>query len=315
MVMMRNRRSGFTLIELLVVIAIIALLIGVLLPALGKARGTARRVVSMANLRSNAQYVAAYSGDWKESFLNPFSPGTDALSQPWVWVPNPIGRPFGSYGWAYGPPYSTSASESYGYHWLAHMFYQDADASSRAKSNIAPDDVDLQLWYRNNNDSNAQTNFEWIFPSSYWYPPVFWQEHRRFANATRLQPDAANRWYFRRNKITDTIVPQAKVLFFENKDFSGKNKLMWNQAGATPQVAMVDGSARTVNMSNIIADTGLPADTTSNALPYPSGLWNPTEAEMGGNMLYGQGQGFKWTYGNPAFFWATRNGIRGQDVR
>jgi len=35
---------------------------------------------------------------------------------------------------------------------------------------------------------------------------------------------------------------------------------------------------------------------------------------MDSKYLYGAKQGFTWEYGNPAFFWATRNGMRGRDL-
>jgi prepilin-type N-terminal cleavage/methylation domain-containing protein len=309
-------RRAFTLIELLVVIAIIAVLVGLLLPALGKSRGEARRAVSRANLRSNSQYMAAYAVDWKDSFVNPFGTGTNNISQPWVWSQRPpAGNAFGTYGWAYGPPYSNSGSESYGYHWLAHTLYQDSDITSRAKSNVAPDDLDLQLWFKENNDSNAQSNLEWIFPSSYWYPPVFWQDPKRFAPAYRLTPSAGARWFFRRNLISDTLIPSSKVMLFEAKDFTNKSKPMWNSAAARPQVALVDGSARTVPMADIIIDTALPAERDTPLMLYPSGRWEPGEAEMGSAYIQFGLPRFRWTYGGPAFFWATRDGIRGRDLR
>ncbi|MBL9002141.1 MAG: prepilin-type N-terminal cleavage/methylation domain-containing protein [Phycisphaerae bacterium] len=308
---------GFTLIEILVVIAVIALLIGLLLPSLGSARGSARRVLSMANLRSNAQFNHAYSGDHQDCWVNPFVAGRGALSVPWVWAQHPPnGRPFGSYGWCYGDPYSISASESYGYHWLAHTQFHEHDIASRLKSNIAPDDSDLQRWLRGNINQNAQSDYEWIFPTSYWYPPTFWQDPARFANSTRPTGQASNGFFFRRNRTTDVITPSGKVLLFENKDFTSKTKPMWNTAGAKPQVALTDGSARTVHMSDIILETDTPTGTTPGMIRFPAGRWNPTESEMGSAYIqYGLAQGFRWTYNEPAYFWATRNGLRGRDIK
>jgi prepilin-type N-terminal cleavage/methylation domain-containing protein/prepilin-type processing-associated H-X9-DG protein len=60
----RPERGGFTLIELLVVVAVIALLIGLLLPALGKARNEAQATRCMASIRSVAQAVLMYTGDY-----------------------------------------------------------------------------------------------------------------------------------------------------------------------------------------------------------------------------------------------------------
>jgi prepilin-type N-terminal cleavage/methylation domain-containing protein len=310
--MSRPRRSGFTLIELLVVIAVIALLIGLLLPALGRSRSEGRRAISRANLRSNSQYMASYAVDWKDSFVNPFKSGDDGISRPWVWAQRPpYPYAFGQYGWTY----ESSGSESYGYHWISHTLFQDSDITSRLKSNVSPDDSDLQLWFKENQDNNAQNDTEWIFPSSYWYPPVFWQDQKRFVPANRLGGAASNRWFFRRNLMSETFFASSKVMLFEAKDFSSKKKPMWNTSGAKPAVALVDGSCRTVIMSDIIVDTATPTDRDSNLLLYPSGRWEPGETEMGNsNLLFGLPR-FTWTYGNPAFFWSTRDGLRGRDIR
>lgn len=61
-------RPGFTLIETILVVLLTALVMGLLLPTLGNARASARDTVSVANMRSHAQVLAAYAADWDDYF-------------------------------------------------------------------------------------------------------------------------------------------------------------------------------------------------------------------------------------------------------
>ena len=312
----RRATRAFTLIELLVVISIIAILISMLLPALGKARKSGQRIASLQNLRSNGTYMSGYAVQNKDCFVNPFQPrplcswDTNGTYVAWVWVQNQEC----SSGWAYGPAaYSGSGTESFGYHWISHTLYQDKDTASRVKSSVAPADRDLQNWFKNNRGQNAQTDLTWIFPSSYWYPPVFWQEAEHFSDVTRTTGQPKNHYFVRRNTFSECMFPAKKVMIFEGKDFVAPLQPMWNSIYAKPQVLLADGSGRTVNMTDIYAATASPSDTDPTKLPAPSGLWNPGKIEMDKKMLFGA-PNFTWDYTNPAFFWATRDGIRGRDL-
>ena len=307
-----SRRAAFTLIELLVVIAIIALLVGILLPALREARIAAKRVVSLANLRSCGGVTFGYTNDQADSLVNPFGTPvlTDACSVNstyWVWVHNRRCNE----GWPYSGAYSNSGTEAYGYHWYAHTLFDTEDKLSRIGAIVAPGDLELQLWFQNNRA--AEGDLHWIFPSSYWYSPTFWQKPTRFSGATRAIANAGNRHLINRNQITDITQPDKKVLLFEKKDHLHPARPMWNDPRSRTNVLFSDASATTINMRDVIADTD-PTGADPRKLKPPSGTWNPGDAEMNGYIEFGTNQGFRWTYGGPAYFFATRDGIKGRDV-
>jgi prepilin-type N-terminal cleavage/methylation domain-containing protein len=321
-------RRGFTLLELLVTISIVALLVSLLLPLVSDARLAGQRAVSLANLHSNTTYMSAYALEHKDDWLNPFtlsrlgtSPGWNSCCVVFEPVTHPADghNPY-EYGWDYGQEYSASGTETFGYHWLAHMFYADVDTLSHLKTNVAPADRALMEWYRDHAQAAADKGAGWIFPSSYWYPPTFWQDCTRFASERRARAENTNNFLIRRNKTTDVLTPSAKVLLFENKDFTAKDQPMWNTLRAKPQLACTDGSGRSVSMANIIHNTVSSGATAADRLLYPSGEWFESSAAGETEMTrfdYGIGFGFDWSqgYGQPAYFWGTRNGVRGRDVR
>ncbi len=64
---------------------------------------------------------------------------------------------------------------------------------------------------------------------------------------------------------------------------------------------------------------GSDVGTGWNILQIPASAFAPLNGTMSytidhdGYLEYGPNQGFNWTYGNPAYFFATRNGVRGRD--
>ncbi len=327
-----RKRGAFTLIELLVVIAIIALLISILLPALGQARIEGQRTVSLSNLHSNTVYMGFYATDRKDDVLNPFATtnrvGTAANETCQVLVNE---RVTNSPVWDYGTGLqSNQQTETFSYHWLSHMLYGDTPDISRMKSGFAPADRALLRMLRETTSSNAQTNMNWIFPVSYWYPPVFWQQATRFSlpTPTRAAATVGNNFLIARNRQSDIVMPNKKVLLLERADFyqpRGQGKTpSWNSPKSKVNVALCDSSARMVIMPNIIAATSTNAglSTTNSELLQPAGVWNPGAAELryffelGGSVDPQQSDfQFQINPAYPAYFWATRKGIRGLDIR
>jgi len=340
---MRNRRGGFTLIELLVVIAIIALLIGILLPALGNAQRTAKSVKSMSNLRSLGQIQAVYAGEFRDSLINPFNTsyvGGGLISGGWGSVRKPTAAGiyvFGDSGKWY--------SEMYAFHWYSLVGGWLSEGDYASEIQFAPlDNVLIQrvndLWFEAPN-FNLNTG---IWDGSYVLSPTAWFSAERYKADRRPNGIANNgpRSFARRNKMSDVAYPSQKALMWERFDWTKKTRRatifnpqqqiggiptdfgkenrppQWNNPDAEPAVATVDGSVSRVKISEINELTLSENEITKRAFT-PTDMWNMPYNTLQRYSMHEDG----FEIGNPnsgygqypAYFWATRDGIRGRDFQ
>lgn len=339
-------RRAFTLIELLVVIAVIAILVAIILPALGHGRRTAQSAVSKVQLGQWGDVQAAYASDFKNSFVNPFDaknpqqwvlPWYDVIGQGSLNVTNPSQIRGHNYG---DPEYCTLLFAD---EWAALAAQYLNSTTNASTSLLSPNDTAALIRYRKQVPLNVGVEDEFLYSTSYWASPTLWLGKEPFRTSSRVPIGYGDSRYWRRNRFDDAIFSEGKAMVFERFDFTktararrsgGREKYspMFNNPEATTRFVTVDGSVSSIPVSKLFK---LTASTNTNQserdLYTPAGFWDVPDLtlgdpntpqgvsagglgrdalENGDGTLLGIPGGFN-SY--PSFFWATHNGIQGQD--
>lgn len=342
-------KKAFTLIELLVVIAIIAILVGILIPALSSAQNTARLVKSQANLRSLGQIQEVYASEHRDSLMLPFQikgyrRGGGFVSRGWGLV-RKVGSdlpglefPYG--GGGYNTPWYT---EMYAFHWYSVVGGWLSSGDYASEVQFSPSD---RVLIQRVQDLADDPPPGWTLDTGYWdcsyvLSPTLWFSPERYRDngrpsAKRYDPAAS---FAKRNKMSQVAFPSQKVTMWERFDWTKKSRQatyrnptiglddpillgkepfppQWNNYDAEPSVATADGSVSRVKIQDIFSDL-YSDDPRVVRAANPTDEWDPSISALRyysmdedgfeiGNAESGMGK-------YPAFFWATRDGIRGRD--
>lgn len=344
-------KKAFTLIELLVVVAIIAVLIGILIPTLSSVQSTARLVKSQANLRSLAQIQEVYAGENQDSLMLPFQikgyRGGGGFSARGWGVVRKVGSdlpglefPYGGGSSGYNSPWYT---EMYAFHWYSVIggWLNQGDYASEVQ--FSPSD---RILIQRVQDLQDDPPRGWTLDTGYWdcsyiLSPTIWFAPERYKDdrrptARRFDPGIS---LARRNRMSQVAYPSQKVMMWERFDWTRKERTatyrnpaiglddpilfgeerfspQWNNYDAEPSVATADGSVTRVKIRNIFDDL-YSNDPQIVRAANPTDEWDPTITALRYYSMHEDG----FEIGNqesglgkyPAFFWATRDGIRGRD--
>ena len=341
-------KKAFTLIELLVVIAIIAILISILLPAIAGVQVSARLVKSQANLRSLAQIQELYAGEYRESLINPFDPGSyrsggGPVQSGWGRV-----RKVGSSSIAEFTQGSGNSnvwySELYAFHWYSVIGGWLSQGDYASEVQFSPSD--RVLIARNDRMQEDPPFPNWSLETGFWdgsyvLTPTAWFSPKRYEDdgrgpAPRNNPHASQ---VKRNYMSNVVYPSQKVLMWERFDWTSKRRVasyrnpsiaggqavvfgeealppQWNNYDAEPSVATADGSVSRVKIQDIFQNIYSEDESFARAF-RPTDEWDCSYSALEDYVMHedgfeiGDNRSGMGKY--PAFFWATRDGIRGRD--
>jgi prepilin-type N-terminal cleavage/methylation domain-containing protein len=216
-----SRSRGFTLIEMLVTVLLVAVLISLLAPSLGQVRRSAHQVKSLSNLRSHASMFNLYTGDWKDTWPYFTYPEADWTV---LRVPNR--------GLAYRTMY-------FGAHAMWNIALGEDMYGDVFHDSFYPPSYRLS-------DGGRSSPTKYSYPCAFIAHPTYWDLNGRFGRH-QLQP----------TKAGDVTYPGHKFLFVSLYPvFFSPSTSTARRSGST-EVAFVDGSARSVDLSRItVSDMG-----------------------------------------------------------
>lgn len=168
--------KGFTLVETLLVVALIGILVSLPLPSLGRVKASVQDAVSLSNMRSHAQVLAAYAGDWSDY--------VPAITHPRATLSVIRGG-----GEVYTVPYFHAA-----YLWnvaLADAYY---DGQARHRS------------FEHPGFRQVETTFNsYLLTASYMADPGYWNAQTRLSDGSQLG----------HSRLSHTVLASQKVVLTE----------------------------------------------------------------------------------------------------
>ena len=237
----------------------------------------------------------------------------------------------------------------YGAHWYSLVASTLSEGDWASDVQFSSADVSIKIRF---SDLESEANFDptrLVWDTSYFLSPTIWFRADRYKNSPRLNGERSNapKSYARRNGFDDVTFPSAKVLMWERFDttrdtraeqtFSingemistgssvgtGQFSPQWNNPEAEPTVATADGSVTRVQMRDLY-ELGQNTDARKSRTYTPTDVWQPNPTKLGQGFGLNPGynmiqDGFEVGVEDypglyPAFFWATRDGVKGRDL-